>query len=327
MINTSIFLYFNEAAHKYTDSIGNKYISCTTLWGEYEEKQDFSQIAIACERIGRNPRHPKYNKYRGKSRSQIERDWEKITEIALADGNEKHNYLEDAVKTASGYKRFGREQFINDRIYTIADILENHNYGLINLEHFIKTGIKDRYPQIFELLSSFVKQGYRIYSEIGTYSVHYLVSGLIDLLLVKGNRFFIVDWKTNRADIRFESGYFEKDNAGVLTDQFVYTRKYFLPPIHHLEASVGNKYTLQLSMYDYLTEQFGLICDGNLLCHIRKTNYTGDEQVVKDNPDLELIGKQRVDFLPIAYLKDEVESTLEHYKLTRPNEQLTMRLV
>jgi len=319
-------LYFDEACHKYTDNENNLYISTTTLISKYEKKQDFSQIALACERIGRNPRHPKYNKYKNKSKAQIEKEWDKITEIALIDGNEKHNYLEDAVKSANGYKRVGEERYINDRIYTISDILDNHNYGRIDIDFFVKTGIKDRYPQIFELIRFFVEQGYRIYSEIGTFSVNYLISGLIDLLLVKGDRFYIIDWKTNRADIKFESGYFEKDTSGNLTDNFIYTRDYFLPPLHYLEASVGNKYTLQLSMYDYLTEQFGLTCLGNILCHIRKTDYSEFDEVVIKNPQLELYGKQRVDFLPIKYLKDDIIRMVEDYKSNRPNEQLKMRL-
>ncbi len=33
---------------------------------------------------------------------------------------------------------------------------------------------------------------------------------LVDILFVKGDEFFILDWKTNKAPIRFEGGYWVK---------------------------------------------------------------------------------------------------------------------
>ena len=55
-------LYFNEEEHKYTDDLGNGYISVTTLIGKYTQEFKKEEIAAACERIGKNPRHPKYQK-------------------------------------------------------------------------------------------------------------------------------------------------------------------------------------------------------------------------------------------------------------------------
>ena len=55
-------MYFNEEEHKYTDDLGNGYISVTTLIGKYTQEFKKEEIAAACERIGKNPRHPKYQK-------------------------------------------------------------------------------------------------------------------------------------------------------------------------------------------------------------------------------------------------------------------------
>ena len=49
-----------------------------------------------------------------------------------------------------------------------------------------------------------VSMGFEIYAEIGVYHPEYLISGLVDILFVKGDEFFILDWKTNKAPIRFE---------------------------------------------------------------------------------------------------------------------------
>ena len=64
-------LYFNEEEHKYTDDLGNGYISVTTLIGKYTQEFKKEEIAAACERIGKNPRHPKYQKYKGKTKNKF----------------------------------------------------------------------------------------------------------------------------------------------------------------------------------------------------------------------------------------------------------------
>ena len=63
-MNTTIL--FDPIKHKYTNEVGNSYISATTLIGKYEVKFDdkANRIARACSKIGKNPRHPKYLKYK-----------------------------------------------------------------------------------------------------------------------------------------------------------------------------------------------------------------------------------------------------------------------
>ena len=295
----------NEEEHKYTDDLGNGYISVTTLIGKYTQEFKKEEIAAACERIGKNPRHPKYQKYKGKTKKQILWEWEQETIKACDKGTKKHNYLETAIKTCNGYK-LNANGFINDRIYTIDDIVGSHKYGKLNLEYFVKTGIREKYPDIFSLIAALVTKGYHIYAEIGVYDSQNLVSGLIDILLIRDKEFIILDWKTNKAPIRFESGYYDKKLDGTLDlNNFIYKEEYFGAPLDHLADSIGNHYAMQLSTYANLVESWGYKNVGIILCHIR----TIQNQFQDENEEDEEV----VEMYDIPYLKNEVEMMIADY--------------
>ncbi len=290
-------IYFNEDLHRYTDDMDNEYTSVTTLIGKFKNDFETEKIALACEKIGRNPLHPKYERYKGKKAYQIIEEWEKIAEEGLGRGNRKHNYLETIIKKSTNYKK-SSSGGISDRLYTIDDIIRRHNYGLLDLEFFIRTGIDKRYPKIFVIIKRFSDLGFKIYAEIGTYDGEFLISGLIDILLVKDDTFIILDWKTDKVKIMFDSGYFEKDTQNNITDNFIQTNKYLSYPLDNLNDSVGNSHSLQLSTYAYLVETFGYKCKGIILCHIQ-----------------ELDGVEYVNLLKIRYLKSHVKKMIKyHYK-------------
>lgn len=315
-IYTRQTIFFNEAEHKYTDQLGNNYTSTTTVIGKYYDKFDMRGRAEMCSASGLRG-NPKYRTKDGKralTADEIIFQWTKLKDIGCERGNERHNFLEDTIKTANNYKRTGLEQFINDKIYTVPDILDDHNYGRIDLSFFVKTGIAERYPVIYKILEHYTIKGYRIYAEIGVYWYDFLISGLIDVLLVKDDHFIVLDWKTNKDEIRYEAGYFEKDFEGNRTGKFIPTPgDYFHPPLQHLPASVGYKYTLQCSMYGYLTELFGLYLKNIILCQINHDLYTDETLAIDDvadkfmgNSKNDLIGKERVSFYPIKYMKNEI---------------------
>lgn len=298
-------IYFDEEKHKYTDDLGNTYISTTTLLGKYIADFEKEKIAEACERIGRNPRHAKYEKYKNKTKKQILWEWEQETLKACEKGTKKHNFLEQAIKSCNGYK-LNENGFINDRIYTIDNIIQHHNYGRLNLDYFIKTGIKEKYPKIYELIKDFVKAGFKIYAEIGVYDSKNLISGLIDILLVRDKEFVILDWKTNKAPIRFESGYYDKNLDGTLKlDTFILKDEYFKIPLDHIADSVGNHYAIQLSNYANLVESWGFKCSGIVLCHIRTL-----EKEFEDDGET---NKEVVEIYTIPYLKNEVIMMVNDY--------------
>lgn len=294
----NVHILFDEQEHKYTDTLGNSYTSVTQLISKYEEKEDFYRIAKSCEKAGRNPNHPKYLKYRGKTAKQLLREWKEITETSLDRGNERHGFLEDNINKVNGYDKI-KHKYIGDRIYTVYDLLDNNALGLLNLSKFNESDVKDRFPSIHKVISNFHNLGYSIYSEVCVYNPFYLVSGLIDVPLIKDNTLIILDWKTNRGDIRYEAGYYEKDNDGNLLN-FVIKPKFFKYPLDHLECSVGNKYALQLSTYMYMAEHFGFKPGGILLTHIKHD---------KDDNNKEI-----VDIMPVKYLREEVKSMFEHHR-------------
>jgi len=305
-------LYFDPDEHKYTDNKGTVYTSVTTKIDEYVEKFNAKEVARACEKIGRNPAHPKYHKYKGKTRHQLISEWKTGCDKSLIRGNERHNFLEDSVNTANGYNRYIKSRIKKGRIYTILDILDNNNVGEVNLEFFISTGIRDRYPKIYNLIEAFVKAGYRIYSEVCVFSPEDGIAGLVDLLAIKDGKFVIIDWKTNKDDIVFDSGYFEKDAQGKNTGKFIKTNQRFAYPLQHIPQSNGAKYTLQLTSYDYFVELTGLVQQANIICHIRHEVYEDGDKDLEANP--EWIGKEKVNILPIEYWKKDYIKLLEDSK-------------
>lgn len=270
MLNqNSPIIYFDELLHKYTDDRGNAYNSVTTVISKYYEHFDTDAVAKACERIGKNPLHPKYLKYKGKTAEEIKLTWEGIKDTSLDNGNKKHDYLENIFKRATGYRMIDGTDLIQDRLFTIDDI-KNNTFGALDIEWFNIVGISTKYPKIYNAILILHNNGFRFYSEVGVYNIELLISGKIDLIAVKDNTFIIIDWKTNKDDIKFEAGYFEKDMDGNTTQNFIYTHKYLYYPLHFLADSTGNHYNLQVSGYAWLLEQFGLINLGNLIYQIRE---------------------------------------------------------
>jgi hypothetical protein len=262
-------IYFDELQHKYTDDRGNIYTSVTTVISKYYEEFDTDGVANACERIGKNPLHPKYLKYKGKSAEQIKAEWIKIKDVSLVNGNEKHDYLEDITKRATGYRTIAGTDLIQDRLFTYEDIV-NNTFGALDFDWFTLVGINKKYPAIYSAIVSLHQLGFKFYAELGVYNIDLLISGKIDLVAIRDNEFIIIDWKTNKDDIKYEAGYFEKDIEGNTTDNFIYTHKYMKFPIHMLADSTGVHYNLQVSGYAWLLEQIGLKNLGNLIYQIRE---------------------------------------------------------
>jgi hypothetical protein len=120
----------------------------------------------------------------------------------------------------------------------------------------------------------------------------------------------------------FKSGYWDKDHNGNIT-KYIYKDEFFKSPLIHLPQSVGNKYTLQLSLYDWLTIQFGFKFAANILCHITHDLYTAsDEESIKDKT---LIGKNKVVIHPISYLDKDIISMINDHDMKRTSGQLRLK--
>lgn len=307
----SDYLYFDEPTHKYTDSLGNSYISVTTMIHD-----------------NYTPKFDKKYWLRKKSRElcisskELERQWQAITDEACSRGTATHNGIEDAIKENSMFKN--AIQYLNQvesgRCITVADI-PNLIPRPLDLDKF-KEATNNKYQKIYDVFDFYINKGYTIYSEIGAFLIDYLISGTIDILCIKEDRFVILDWKTNRNGLQFEAGYFKKDKSTTpaqLTNQYIVKDEKMLPPLSHLDNCNGMHYTMQLSTYARMVELIlDIPCVGLGLCHIGspfvKNQYGMPYRDKNNQYPIDENGEETINWYHINYLRNEVDAILKDRK-------------
>ncbi len=111
-------------------------------------------------------------------------------------------------------------------------------------------------------------------TETIVYSEKYKVAGQIDLLMLnKNGQIELYDWKTNK----------DLSNNNKNNESLLYS-------LGHLENTKMNVYALQLSMYRYLLESWGLNVWSQTVIHVKENDFN---------------------MIPVTYLKSEVEYILE----------------
>lgn len=285
-------IFFDEEQHKYTDEEGNAYTSVTQLinqvtpqydaefWAMYRALDQMSyklQPDTLTRRIAVNGTfYTLKSLYTGlfktlKTPKEIRAEWKAITQRSLDRGNKTHNYLEDCVNAFYGEKT---ENASND--FQMSDVNTlGFKFKISNVFNLENSPLRYSHPTVYDTLHKMIRQGYTIYAEKRVYSYEHKVSGTIDILAVRGKEFWIVDWKTNKDPLKFEPGYYKKKwNATrtekVKTNQWIKTDERFLSPLHNLKRSKGMGYALQLSIYAYICELWGLKCKGLILYHLRE---------------------------------------------------------
>ena len=318
------FLFFEEEGHKYNDTMGNEYLSVTTLIHDYYNNFDAAYWA-----------HKKARE-QGKSEKAILAEWDRIRDEACSRGTKTHNGLEDAIKEVSKFKN--AIQYLTDttsgRVITIADIPALIPQPL-DVDKFIEA-TDNKYPEIYRVFKFYTDKGYIIYSEIGAYLMDYLVSGTIDIFCYRPTDFVILDWKTNRDGLKFEAGYYKKDKTIIpnqLTNEWIsQPRKKMLPPVSHLADCNGMHYSLQLSMYAIMAEIIlGIPCYGLGLCHIGSpwvTNKYGQPLRDDEGYHVDPNGEETVNWFKINYLRNEVIALLKdrEYKLRANKKTVNQQL-
>lgn len=307
----SDYLYFDEPTHKYTDSLGNSYISVTTMIHDnYTPKFDKKYWLR------------KKSRELGISSKELERQWQAITDEACSRGTATHNVIEDAIKENSMFKN--AIQYLNQvesgRCITVADI-PNLIPRPLDLDKF-KEATNNKYEKIYDVFDFYINKGYTIYSEIGAFLIDYLISGTIDILCIKEDRFVILDWKTNRNGLQFEAGYFKKDKSTTpaqLTNQYIVKDEKMLPPLSHLDNCNGMHYTMQLSTYARMVELIlDIPCVGLGLCHIGspfvKNQYGMPYRDKNNQYPIDENGEETVNWYHINYLRNEVDAILRDRK-------------
>lgn len=307
----SDYLYFDEPTHKYTDSLGNSYISVTTMIHDnYTPKFDKKYWLR------------KKSRELGISSKELERQWQAITDEACSRGTATHNGIEDAIKENSMFKN--AIQYLNQvesgRCITVADI-PNLIPRPLDLNKF-KEATNNKYEKIYDVFDFYINKGYTIYSEIGAFLIDYLISGTIDILCIKEDRFVILDWKTNRNGLQFEAGYFKKDKSTTpaqLTNQYIVKDEKMLPPLSHLDNCNGMHYTMQLSTYARMVEIIlDIPCVGLGLCHIGspfiKNQYGMPYRDKNNQYPIDENGEETINWYHINYLRNEVDAILRDRK-------------
>ncbi len=317
------YLFFEEKAHKYTDTLGNEYRSVTTLIADYYNHFDADYWA-----------HKKARE-QGKSEKQIRAEWDRIKDEACERGTSTHNGIEDAIKSVSKFKEAIKylEEVKSGRCITIADIPDLIPRPL-DVEEF-KVATNNKYPEIYRVFDFYTERGYIIYSEIGAFLIDYLISGTIDIFCYRPTDFVILDWKTNRDGLKFEAGYYKKDKSTIpnqLTNEWIKKKQNMLPPLNHLDDCNGMHYTMQLSLYAIMAEIIlDIPCVGLGLCHIGSPwvlNKYG--QPLRDNEGYHIDpnGEETVKWFKIQYLKNEAKALLKdrYYKLKADNKTSNQQL-
>ena len=306
--NSQITMFFNEEEHRYADQFNNVYTPATTFIGRYVPafQSDYWAKVKADERKV--------------STTVIKAEWKSITDHACAKGTEKHGNIEEGIKQSSKFKDAIKlpKRYASNEMFTLQRLLENEGMGKVDLSVFYDS-IGKRYPLIYKTIAHFVNQGYEVYAEVGVFSFQHLISGMIDCLLVKGKEFIILDWKTNKNEIKFSSGYYKKDKrTGEFTDEWVSKSEFMLYPIDTMSECTGNHYSLQLSLYAYLVELYGFKCVGLFLAHIRDQYELNQWGMPKKDPITKLYipildAPESVQWHPIKYYKNTVETLINYH--------------
>jgi hypothetical protein len=286
-----IRLIFHEEEHKYNDSLGNDYISTTTILHNYAPKFD------------KNYWLRKKSKELGISEKKLEEQWSTITKEACERGTNTHNGLEDGVKGASMFQQ--AINYLDKRedgvMVTIADIPNfGASYKLLNLKDFIEL-TNNRYPLIYDAFKMYTEKGYKIYSEIGMFLIDWLISGTIDILLVNEdtNCAVVGDWKTNRGGLKFSSGYYKKDKTvrpAQQTNVWVDKDERLLAPLNHLPNCNGAIHNLFIKSSTNPTSKiFDIVSFASNIIIISNTfKFIFSYKIISTNCSIRLISIKRI---------------------------------
>ena len=317
-------LIFKEDGHKYNDTNGNDYISTTTILHSLAPAFDKKYWL------------KKKAKELGISEKRLENQWQDITDEACNRGTKTHNGLEDGIKTSSMFKSAVKYMIRdNGEMITIADLPNiNLNVKQLDIKEFIDA-TENKYPQVYDIFHYYTNAGYKIYAEIGAFLMDFLISGTIDVLCIRDDKFVIGDWKTNRGGLKFEAGYYKKDKTqkpNQLTNDWVAKKEFLLPPVNHLPNCNGSIYNLQLSMYAFMVESIlGIPNAGLWLCHIDSDFVLNEYGMPKRFPDgLYHVKKNPVEKTTVykmKYLKEEIIRILaDRRKVVNANKTLQQTL-
>jgi len=207
-----------------------------------------------------------------------EKDWDSIAEKYA----KKNSLLkEDVLKM---WEEKGKEAVKKGTLYHKSreiEMIENGAFPIIEVD-----GNKKAYD--------LRKLEAGVYPELILYMMSHKICGTSDKVIVNEDKTFeVVDFKTN-SKLR-SSGELEAYWNPV---KKVKEKEKLLSPVSHLYNCEIDKYTLQLSCYAYMLEQYGFSCKSLSIEHI----LFNEDDTYKESK-----------IIPIPYLKKEAKSVLDWY--------------
>jgi len=208
-----------------------------------------------------------------------------------------NDYLETSINKSKGDEEGETNEVIKPRLITA--LASKGLEVVIRTKHDLDlTDLEETYPAIYKRLLAYINSGCTIFAEKKIYTTAFQIAGMIDVLVVKGRQFAILDWKTNKDEMMFRSGYFKKVEIGgkwIKGSEFILMPKYLFAPLNNLEDCKGIIYTLQLSLYAFIMELWGytLVPNGLEIFHIRPN--------------------QEPKLIKVKYLKNDVHNMLVHH--------------
>lgn len=321
-------IQFTSNDHRYFDPTrpNVKYTSCTTVIGEYEEEYDSDlwSMQTALKEKGYKVRVDvpakvlyingvknhldslKKNTLFKAWQDVVLAKWNTITIEACERGNENHDFLENSINQSKGFGWGGGN---DNHLITSSKIKHN----LTSMHDLDRTQLKEVYPTIYNRFKAYLDAGCSIFAEKRVRLDAVQIAGMIDSPIFKGNSFAILDWKTNKDELKTKPGYYKKEWIGgklTKTDKFIETNDTFTGVLSHLPFCKFNVYALQLSIYAYILECWGytLVPNGLEIMHIRPNQVPKLIKIPYLIDEVELIMKDRLRKLGIVYEGDSVNA-------------------
>lgn len=324
---------FTSHDHRYFDPNKPllKYTSTTTVIGEYEEEYDGElwSMQTALKEKGYKVKVDKKNRgiyvnglYHPLHKLEmntlfrswqllVQARWRVTNEEACERGNRTHDYLENAINQSKGYTG----SHSNDNHYISPSKMKGTISSINDLD---RTNLREVFPAVYNRLNAFIQKGCTIFAEKRVRLDMVQLAGMIDAPIFKDINFSILDWKTNKDELKTKPGYYKKDWIGgqlVKTDVFVETDETFKGVLSHVPYCKFNIYALQLSIYAYVLECWGykLVPNGLEIIHFMPNKEPKLVKIPYMINEVELIMKDRLKQLGVAYEVD-VELTPTAFK-------------
>lgn len=331
--NTIQEISFTSEDHKYFDPLKPyiKYTSTTTVIGEYEESFDSElwSMQTALKEKGYKLKVDKKNRgiyvnglYHPLHKLEmntlfrswqllVQAKWKVTNEEACERGNKTHDYLENSINQSKGYSN----NIGNDNHFITSSKIKGTIDSVNDLD---LTNIKEVFPAVYTRLNAFINLGCTIFAEKKVRLDLVQIAGMIDAPIFKDNNFSILDWKTNKDELKTKPGYYKKEWIGgklIKTDIFIETDETFTGVLSHVPYCKFNIYALQLSIYAYILECWGykLVPNGLEIFHFMPNKEPKLIKIPYMINEVELIMKDRLKKLGVAYEVD-VEITPTAFK-------------